>query len=133
VIIAVTASTIGAQVETIHAAGAIDVLGKPFDINVLFRKMTEHLGIRFRYDEAASESPGEQDLSAAPVPLAALPAALLAGLLAAVARGDQARIRSLLDEAAGHDAKAAAGLRALAEQYDYDRLTGFISREINKS
>ena len=129
VVIALTASAVGVDFQTARAAGAVEVLGKPFDINTLFDKMTRHLGIRFHYEEEASGAATEAAPPFNPARLADLPRALRTELREAVANGDQARIEARLNDVAGHDEQAADFLRTLADQYDYDQLNRHLKTE----
>jgi CheY-like chemotaxis protein len=129
VIIALTASALGGDYEPARAAGVADVLGKPFDINVLFERISRHHGVRFLYAEEVPASGPELLPPLDKDRLMDLPVPLLASLRAAVANGDQARIEALLREVAGHDESTAEFLRALADQYDYDRLNRVLKGE----
>jgi CheY-like chemotaxis protein len=52
-IIALTASAFEHERESILSGGADDFVTKPFREETLFEKIAQHLGCRFRYDEAS--------------------------------------------------------------------------------
>ena len=50
IIIAVTASALAEQREKILASGCDDLVNKPFESEIIFQKMSEHLGVTYLYE-----------------------------------------------------------------------------------
>jgi CheY-like chemotaxis protein len=129
VIIALTATVLEESRRGILAAGAADLLGKPLEESRLFEKMHAHLGVEFIYETAPDAPAG----TVVPVEcraeaVARLPAALRAAMHDAIANGDLAGFQTRLKEVAVLDPALAGLLRPLADQYDYDRLLGLLTR-----
>jgi CheY-like chemotaxis protein len=55
VIVALTASAFEEERQTILGAGCDDFMRKPFEVNILFAKMEELLGVRYIYEESVEE------------------------------------------------------------------------------
>jgi CheY-like chemotaxis protein len=62
VIIALTASAFDEQREAILKAGCDDFIRKPFQEEILFAKIAEHLGVRYIYSEDSSHILPQNDL-----------------------------------------------------------------------
>jgi CheY-like chemotaxis protein len=62
VIIALTASAFDEQREAILKAGCDDFIRKPFQEEILFAKIAEHLGVRYIYSEDSSLTLPQNDL-----------------------------------------------------------------------
>ncbi|MEO1134758.1 MAG: response regulator, partial [Cyanobacteria bacterium J06639_1] len=55
-ILALTASTLDDEQDLVLAAGCDDFVRKPFRAETLYAKLSEHLGVRFRYADEALEA-----------------------------------------------------------------------------
>jgi CheY-like chemotaxis protein len=120
-VVAITASALEEERAAFQAAGADAVLAKPVREAELLEVVGRRLGLTWRYEgEAAAPAAAAAPLG--PEALAGMPAALLDGMREATRRGDIDRLNELIDEAGASSAAAAAGLRALAERYDYEAL-----------
>ena len=60
VIVALTASAFEEERQTILGAGCDDFMRKPFEVNILFAKMEEVLGVRYIYEESVEEKLEEE-------------------------------------------------------------------------
>lgn len=67
VIIALTASVFDKQRSVVLSAGCDDFVSKPFQEEVIFEKMAQHLGVRYLYAEAEPASLTSPDTSPAPL------------------------------------------------------------------
>jgi GAF domain-containing protein/CheY-like chemotaxis protein len=72
VIIALTASVFDKQRSVVLSAGCDDFVSKPFQEEVIFEKMAQHLGVRYLYAEAEPLSLTSPDTSPAPLQETAL-------------------------------------------------------------
>jgi PAS domain S-box-containing protein len=126
-IIALTASAFEDERAAVLAAGCDDLVRKPATEALLFEKMAEYLGVRYRY----SEEPDESDLSRmAVVSSAKLPATVLLGMppdwleqLQRAARiADEDLIYQLLDQLPPAQAPLAKALRSLVQELHLDQL-----------
>jgi two-component system sensor histidine kinase/response regulator len=128
VILALTAAVFQEDRIAAVQAGASDLLGKPLKEELLFEKIREYLGVDFVYEDepgphaqaATSTAAGRREA------VAALPIELRSALSEAILDGDSERIDSLVSEAASHNPAAAAYMRKLAEQYDYETLSDLV-------
>jgi signal transduction histidine kinase/DNA-binding NarL/FixJ family response regulator len=120
-VIALTASTFEQERDVTLSTGCDDFVRKPVREATIFAKLSQHLGIRFVYDEAA---PGAHDTLLPPRAhdLAALPAALRAALREAVDEMDVEAARELAGQAALHSPALAQALAALLDEFRFDVL-----------
>jgi PAS domain S-box-containing protein len=128
VVLALTAAVFQEDRIAAVQAGAAGLLGKPLKEEVLFEKIHEHLGVDFIYEDE-TEPQAQAAMSTGPArraAVAALPGELRAALSEAILDGDSERIDSLVCEAATHSQTAAAYMRKLAEQYDYETLSDLV-------
>ncbi|OGR81918.1 MAG: hypothetical protein A2X32_05445 [Elusimicrobia bacterium GWC2_64_44] len=124
-ILAVTASIFGEINRDALAAGADDVILKPFRESDLFECIRALLGAEFIYDEPIPASG-----AAAPDPsgLAGLPRELVAGLREAAVLGDYQALLKLTGRVEAMDARLGGELRALAAEYDTQRILDLLGR-----
>jgi signal transduction histidine kinase/ActR/RegA family two-component response regulator len=122
-VIAVTASAFKDAKEEILATGVSAYLRKPFQPEELYEALRECLGLHYVYaEEPVRDAPRPGRVVLTPESLAALPRDKVAAMGRAVEQGDMGRLRELIDGVETLDPAAAAGLRALAEAYDYEAL-----------
>jgi CheY-like chemotaxis protein len=123
-IIALTASSVEDAPAVARAAGANEVMTKPYVEAALLHSIGAFLNVR--YQEASSAAPAAMPSIGAERPLESLlqdlPAELLGQLRDAAAGARARRVEELASEAATHSPEAAAGIRALANDFRYDRL-----------
>ncbi len=125
-VIAVTARSFEEEVEKILETGANDYLPKPFSPESLFAILEKHTSVRFIHTENARESSSEKGTSLSREQLAGFPENLLAAMRQAVRTGDMVALEKLVVTAEGFDVAAAQGLRELAEEYDYEKLSSLL-------
>ncbi|HEY9844754.1 MAG TPA: response regulator, partial [Candidatus Caenarcaniphilales bacterium] len=130
VIIALTASAFEEQRANILAAGCDDLVRKPFREQVIFDKLTEHLGVQFIYEKqergenlAPSRSPlaGQppwQNITASN--LTVMPAEWTATLHQAATRVNAKLISELLAQIPEEHIPLAHALQDLVDRYRFD-------------
>ncbi|MEM9510876.1 MAG: response regulator, partial [Cyanobacteria bacterium P01_E01_bin.35] len=63
-IVALSASTLEEEKSQFKAAGCDDFVGKPFSENIIFEKIAQHLGIRYKYESIIPSSSNNFKLTA---------------------------------------------------------------------
>ena len=128
-IIAVTASAFEETRQEVLTTGADDFVSKPFRETELFEKIGRLLGVKYVYaEEAVSVAAKPEALEAlTSESLANLPGELVRQIRESTINADLDRVLELIQEAATHDARAANGLRSLAERFDYQKLLDLLS------
>ena len=132
VVFILTAALFEKDPQAILDAGAVEILTKPLDEDLLFDRIHAHVKVNFQYEEPKIV-PKDAKGSAAPrtgVGAAAkLPEALRKGLREAVAHGDSERLTALVRQVARHDRALAKLMESLVDRYDYDRLARLLARK----
>jgi CheY-like chemotaxis protein len=130
-IIALTASAFEDEREAILTAGCDDLVCKPVTEAMLFETMSQHIGVRYLYEEpaAAAASPIQADqssnlLTAAALQTAmqAMPSDLIERLQWAARVADEDQILQLLEQLPPSQAPLAQTLRALVNDFQLDKL-----------
>lgn len=122
-IIALTASVLEEESNSIIAAGCDDILRKPFREAEVFAMLRKHLQVEF-IEEAAPppvRTPASQVASAA-IDLRCLSAQQLVRFSTALSRTDMFQIEQLIDEIQPQYEALATSLAALAHEFHYDRM-----------
>ena len=127
-IIAVTASAFEDTRQEVLATGADDFVSKPFRETELLEKIGRLLGVKYVYaEESVSVAAKPEALEAlTSESLTGLPGELVRQIREATINADLDRMLELIQQAATHDARAANGLRSLAERFDYQKLLDLI-------
>jgi len=132
VILGVTASAFEEDQKEILAAGAQDVLVKPFREAELFRMIRDHLGVEYVYaDEETERAEAAKPESEVTIPsesLAALPQDLREELRLAALAANLDGLQALILRVAHTQPEAARGLRGLADRYEYERIIAALDR-----
>ena len=126
IIIALTASAFEQQREKVIEAGCDDFVCKPFPEQVIFDKLTEHLGVKYIYeaqssnivsqlDEQGTKSLSFQDLSA-------LPTELIAELNQAAIAVDAEQIDKLVARIPNSHQYIAQKISEMLTKYDFDAI-----------
>jgi hypothetical protein len=94
----------------------------------LFQKIHQHLGVKYLYaDESPAAAPDETaDLT--PESLAGWPVELIEQLRELVVIADLDQLLAKIAEVEGRDPRVAAGLRRLAEGFQYQALLDLLSK-----
>jgi PAS domain S-box-containing protein len=136
-IVALTASAFKEERDITLASGFDDFVIKPFQEQVIWEKMTQHLGVKFMYqhsgelnDQQLPKTFGTQetirtgDLSA---DLVDLPPQWLAELDQAASLLKGKKVMQLIQELPPEKAALAAQLKTLADNYQFDQMIKLIS------
>jgi len=123
-LVAFTASGFEELASAARAAGAVDVVFKPYRETQLLEKLASLLGVRLSYESAqVRAAPAEP---ATDTPLASLlqrvPAVLRERLREAVLQARAQRVESLANEVSSFSPEAASRVRALVRDFRYDDL-----------
>jgi PAS domain S-box-containing protein len=127
-IIAVTASAFEDTRQEVLTTGADEFVSKPFRETELFEKIGRLLGAKYNYAEEAVSAAAEPEALEVLTPesLNGLPDELVCQIREATINADLDRMLELIQQAATHNARAAHGMRSLAERFDYQKLLDLI-------
>ncbi|HAG85498.1 MAG TPA: hybrid sensor histidine kinase/response regulator, partial [Cyanobacteria bacterium UBA12227] len=122
VIIALTASVFDLQREAILKAGCDDFISKPFQENLLFEKIADHLGVLYTYQAQAqpTSSGGESIEQLTPEALAVMPKQWIAQLNEAAETCQDEMILALLDQIPKSQEALKVALIDLVENFRLD-------------
>ena len=128
-IIAVTASAMDENRQELMQIGADDFLSKPFRDADLFEKIQAHVGVEYEYSDPVPEiRPGEApELTSHD--LAGFPSDLVGPMREAVITADLDQLLATIQVVEAWDARIAAGLRRLAESFQYEELLDLLITE----
>ena len=121
-VVAVTASVLEERHDEILACGCDEVVRKPFQDHEIFDSMSRHLGIKYIYQERGAEAVQKQTINLTAEMLAELPPELLQDLGETTLVLNQESILEVIDRIAEHAPDTAACLRALAQNFQIDRI-----------
>jgi CheY-like chemotaxis protein len=109
----------------ILSAGCDDFLGKPFREAVLLEKISQHLGIRYIYEEmtpALSASPASTSALLSPTDLHNMPSDWIQALYQAASEADSDALLELIQEIPLDNHDLANALRRMVENFSYDQM-----------
>ena len=135
IIIALTASVFEEKRTQILSAGCDDFVRKPFQTEVLFTKMSEHLGVRYMYEELAKNGntehlTGQKDSAEYILDaLAELPENLIDELYQAVIQLDAVQITRVNEHIRGYNEPLAKRLDDIVKRFQYDVLLTYFNQE----
>jgi CheY-like chemotaxis protein len=123
-IVAITASAFMEQQEKIITAGCNEMVSKPYKEAWIFDAMQKYLGVEYQYAEPDAEgAEASQELQAIdPEAVGALPKAVKKELKEAALSLKEAELKKVLLLVEEIDPGVAQSLRALAEDFRYDRI-----------
>jgi two-component system, sensor histidine kinase len=133
-VIMVTANALEEDRGKMLAAGADDVIRKPYREYDLLGSIKAQLGLEYVYcEEDTLGNPSDESSSPIfpPAAFSALPSDLVEKMKEATINGYLDRLRRLLDKVENYDTKLADGLRILVDRYEYDTLCRLFSGESN--
>lgn len=123
-IIAVTASAFIEQSDEMLQAGMDDFIRKPYRSNEIYDCLSQHLGLRFRYQNETILDILPTDLT--PAMLQALPEPLLQDLRLALESLNKERINAVIERIGECDLKLQQKLARLAGDFDYPAILSAI-------
>jgi CheY-like chemotaxis protein len=118
-VIALTASTLEEERSVVLSSGCDDYLRKPFREAEIFETLTEHIGVRFIYEETVPET---QRLVLTGDSLATLPETWRAELQQTIEMLDVTTANKLIEQIRPQDAALANALADLVKNYRFDIL-----------
>ena len=126
VIIALTAQASSRDRTLALASGYNDYLSKPFQAEVLFRTMAEHLGLKYIYAadpaSASDETPPNASITLHPADLSLMPSSWIAALCQAAQLGDDSSIEHLIEQIPTAQLSLIKGLRHLVQDYKFKEI-----------
>ena len=129
-IIALTAAVFAEQQDRILKAGCDDIVRKPFQEEIIFEKIAEHIGVKYIYEGEPKETSQEKS-----------PKALDSEILQVMSRQwrnklyqaaievDGEAIAQLIKQIPDHSKSLAATLTQLNHNYDFDGIIEFLETE----
>jgi PAS domain S-box-containing protein len=126
-IIAVTASAMDDNRQELMEVGADDFIGKPFREAELFQKIHAHVGVEYVYAEDSSAKAPEEPAPITVGSLAGLSQGLMHTMREAVLAADLDQLLETIGEIEARDPVVARGLRRLAEDFQYQKLSELLS------
>ncbi|HEY9298451.1 MAG TPA: response regulator, partial [Phormidium sp.] len=126
-IIALTASAFEEQRTTMLTAGCDDLVSKPFREQVIFDKLTEHIGVRFIYaEESENQNPEENAVGSGkafkPSDLSVMSSEWLAELHQASLEVDAEKINQLITQIPSSHQSLTEGLTDLVRRFCFDEI-----------
>jgi CheY-like chemotaxis protein/anti-sigma regulatory factor (Ser/Thr protein kinase) len=136
VIIGLTASALQQDQVIVLSAGCDDFVRKPFRVEILFEKLTEHLGIQFLYEEqsAISEKTSNEitvDQNTLSQALSEMPIAWLEQLQQAAIKLNSNLITEVIDQISASHASLGSQLTQLANDFRYDVILETVESKLN--
>ena len=130
VIIAITASAFEEQREKVLAAGCNDFVRKPFTEQIIFDKMTQHLGVQYIYKSELASDAFDSPLSETPAitpsltveDLKSLPQELVTDIYQAAVTVDAEQIQQLIELIPPTHQYIADAIAKMTRNYDFDSI-----------
>ncbi len=126
-IIAVTASAMDENRQTMLGIGADDFIAKPIQEVELFQKIHAQLGVEYVYAEVPVAAAQEEAAELTFESLASWPQDLIDPMREAVITADLDHLLAKIQESEARDPRVAQGLRRLAEGFHYQKLLDLFS------
>ncbi len=134
VIIALTTSVFTEETPNFIAAGGDDFLYKPFKESDIFNKMTQHLGVRFIYEDQAKTAfatlANSNSEILTPETMAILPQEWLLELEQALHNVDLDIMLQLTKRVRVYDASLASALASCIDNFEYDKILSLIKQAL---
>ena len=117
-VVAVTASAFGADVDRVMKAGVDGFIGKPLRAEELFSVLSKIPGLHYQYSKEPKLAAPAESRPLKREDVAALPPKLISDMRMAAELGSMAKLRELLPLVQQEDTQVAEGLGHLIKQYD---------------
>lgn len=123
-IIAITASVLEEDQQRSFDAGCDDVIGKPYQQEFIFEKLTEHLGVQYRYQDTLTASPTRITLTNADIAagLAQMPANWRSQFKSAIQTASSQDVVRLLKQLPSDQAKLALTLNKMIQDFQFEQI-----------
>lgn len=132
-IIALTASALESEKQMILSAGCDDFVCKPFQESMIFKKIQQHLGVHYLYDNHPPNLPAQnQQHQITMEQLAQQPQAWLHQLYSASSLADAESVSQLIDELSSTHAQLATSLTQLVQGFRCDLIAEFAAASIHQ-
>jgi CheY-like chemotaxis protein len=132
VVIAITASAFEEDRERILDEGADDFVRKPFRDTLIFEKLTEHLAVRFIYQDTVagegSEKSANLAIAVSPESLNQIPDKLLSDLYEAAIQADLFQVEAIIEEIRKSNPSCADMFANYADNFQYNKITEIIDQ-----
>lgn len=132
-IIALTASVFEQDKEKVYSVGCDDLINKPFYENIIFEKLSEHLGIKFIYQESSKEDifiADQNNTSLTPIEiknrLEKLPRQTLKKMYYLLLAGKITSILELLENIEKHDSVLSKELQQMVANYQIEQVLAIV-------
>ncbi|MEM8722279.1 MAG: response regulator [Cyanobacteria bacterium P01_G01_bin.39] len=126
IVIAITASAFEEQRKTILDAGCDDFVAKPFTEQIIFDKLTQHLGVKFTYQQEFIDKQSKNDIKTSKklssLDLSALPPNLVTNLNQAAIAVDGEKIEQLMVQIPDSQQHIAQAISSMLAKYDFDAI-----------
>ncbi len=129
VIIGLTASALQQDKAVVLSAGCDDFVRKPFRVEVLFEKLTEHLGVQFLYAEETTPINSQEFSQLTPEALNVMPEDWVQQLQDAAIHLNANRIKNVIDQIPPSHSSLAKQLTQLASDFRYDVILEIIQEK----
>jgi signal transduction histidine kinase/ligand-binding sensor domain-containing protein/CheY-like chemotaxis protein len=129
VIVSLTASAFEHERDAVLEAGCDDFVAKPFREATIFEKLTEHLGVRYLFEDEATIAAiarASIDDALSGERLAALPPAVRSHLYRVVMEGDREASLEAVGQVRETDRELAAQLEVFVKSFRFDEILGAI-------
>ena len=131
-IIAVTASVLEEELDSISVAGAADIIRKPFREAELFEKIKKHCNIKFVYEQAENKIVNVKNVESnigekVEIKDSKIPNEIINELLLATENGDKKRMLKHIKDIKMYNDLIAKKLLALTNTFQYEEVLNIIS------
>ncbi|MBP0018589.1 MAG: response regulator [Cyanobacteria bacterium SBLK] len=129
VIIALTASVLEEEKAVVLSAGCNDFMRKPFREEDIFKKIAEHIGVRYIYEEIEERSKVQDEETQASIAekISAFPQALKEKLEKAMMTGDLEEIAKAIAAIGESDSSLAEAIQKQCDRFEYQKVLNWLN------